>query len=65
MPDGEQLLARGSDYVVTSSGEWATCQTACTLKQGQRPDLVSLNLVVEGTGKLWLRDVTLLRAPLK
>jgi len=32
---------------------------------GQRPDLIKLNLAVEGAGTAWIRDVEVLQTQLK
>jgi len=32
--------------------------------KGQRPDLIKLNLVIEGRGKVGVKDIQLLRTPL-
>jgi hypothetical protein len=33
------------------------------LEAGQKPDLIRLNLVVNGTGTVWIDDIRLLRQP--
>ncbi len=38
--------------------------TPFLLQQGQKPDLIRLNLVVKGKGRVWIDDVRLLRRPL-
>jgi hypothetical protein len=64
-PDGGEYFSRGLDNAVSGSSDWGSHQTLFMLRQGQRPDLLRLNLVVEGTGSIWLRDVGLLGAPLE
>jgi predicted Ser/Thr protein kinase len=64
-PDGSEYFSRGLDNAVSGSNDWGSHQTVFVLRQGQRPDLVRLNLAVEGTGSIWLRDVGLLGAPLE
>ncbi len=64
-----QLLAiqragvRGLDNTLSGSSDWATCQTPFFLKAGEKPDLIRLNLVVEGRGKVFIKDVELTAAP--
>jgi hypothetical protein len=41
-----------------------SCEIPFYLKKGQRPDLIKLNLAIEGSGKVWIRDVELLKTPL-
>jgi len=49
---------------VTGSNDWATYETPFFLKKGEKPDLIKLNLVVKGSGKIWVKDVELLQGPL-
>jgi hypothetical protein len=41
----------------------ATCQTPFFLKAGERPDLIRLNLVIEGRGKVLIKDIELTASP--
>jgi hypothetical protein len=59
-----EAFSRGLDNVVTGSNDWATFQTPFFLKAGEKPDLIRLNLVVEGTGKVLIKDVELSSGPL-
>jgi hypothetical protein len=63
-PGKGEFFSRGLQNTVTGSNNWASYETPFFLKKGQKPDLVKLNLVVKGTGKIWIKDVELLRAPL-
>lgn len=63
-PQLGEAFSRGLDNQVTGSNDWASYQTPFFLKKGEKPDLVKLNLVVKGTGKVWIKDVELLKAPL-
>ncbi len=35
------------------------------LRTGEEPDLLKLNLTVEGSGTIWVKDIELLFAPLE
>jgi len=59
-----EAFSRGLDNVVTGSNDWATYQIPFFLKAGEKPDLIRLNLVVEGTGKVFIKDVELMSGPL-
>ena len=59
-----EAFSRGLDNVVTGSNDWATYQTPFFLKAGERPDRIRLNLVVEGKGKVFIKDIQLSSAPL-
>jgi hypothetical protein len=45
--------------------DWGSYEVAFRLAQGQRPDLIKLNLAVEGAGTVWIKDVELLQTPLR
>jgi len=62
-PGLSEAFSRGLDNPISGSTDWATCQTPFFLKAGERPDLISLNLVVEGRGKVFIKDVELTAAP--
>jgi hypothetical protein len=51
-------------HAVTGSNDWASYETPFFLKKGEKPDLIKLNLVVKGAGKVWIKDVELLKGPL-
>jgi hypothetical protein len=44
--------------------DWVSCQTVFWLKKGERPDLIKLNVVIEGSGTLWIKDIKLRKEPL-
>ena len=64
MPSGGEYFSKGLMNPVSGTTDWATCETPFFLKKGERPDLVKLNVVVEGHGTLWIKNVELLKGPL-
>ena len=60
-----EAFSRGLNSAVSGSTDWATCQTPFFLKAGEKPDLIRLNLVVEGPGKVLIKDVELTASPSK
>src|SRR5713226_1756326 len=44
--------------------ENATLIYQASLQSGQKPDLIRLNLVVQGKGRVWIDDIHLMREPL-
>jgi len=62
-PWGE-AFSRGLDHPVSGTTAWASYQTPFFLKKDERPDLAKLNIVVEGQGTLWIKDVELIKSPL-
>ena len=63
-PGRGEFFSRGLDNVVTGSNGWASYETPFFLKKGEKPDLIKLNLVVKGAGKVWVKNVELLKGPL-
>ena len=59
-----EFFSRGLDNAVTGSNDWATYETPFFLKKGEKPDLIKLNVVLKGSGKIWVKDVELLKGPL-
>ncbi len=65
LPGRGEFFSRGLNNAVAGTKDWASYEIPFYLKQGQRPDLIKLNLVIEGSGSAWVKDVQLLYAPLK
>jgi hypothetical protein len=65
LPGRGEFFSKGFANAVKGSRDWATYEVPFYLKAGQKPDLVKLNLVIEGGGKVWLRRLELLSAPLQ
>ena len=63
-PGKGEFFSRGLDRALTGTMTWTTLQTPFFLRAGEKPDLIRLNLVVTGTGKVWIDDIRLLRQPL-
>jgi hypothetical protein len=61
---GQEYFSKGFDSALTGTVDWTTTQTPFFLKPGQRPDLIRLEVAMEGAGTLWLKDVGLFRTPL-
>jgi len=65
LPGRGEFFSRDLNNAVVGTKDWASYEIPFYLKQGQRPDLIKLNLVIEGSGSAWVKDVQLLYAPLK
>jgi len=59
-----EFFSRGFNQSVRGTTNWASYEIPFRLKKGQHADLVKLNLVVEGKGTVWLKDVELVKTPL-
>ena len=64
-PGRGEFFSKGLHHALKGTTDWVSCETPFLLKKGQRPDLVKLNLVVEGRGKVGIKDVELLKTPLR
>ena len=57
-------VSKGPQQAVSSTTDWPDYEIPFYLRKNQRPDLIKLNIAVEGTGTVWLRNVELLKTPL-
>jgi hypothetical protein len=62
-PGRGEFFSKGFDHAVKGDNDWASYEIPFYLKKGQRPDLIKLNIAVEGSGDLWLKDIELQSAP--
>ncbi len=65
LPGRGEFFSKGLTQAVKGTTDWGSYETPFYLEKGQRPDLIKLNLVVEGRGKVRIRDVELLKTPLR
>jgi hypothetical protein len=63
-PGKGEFFSRGLTDPVSGTTGWVTQETPFFLKAGENPDLVKLNLVIEGKGTVWVDDLKLLKTPL-
>jgi len=63
-PGKGEFFSRGLDRPITGTMSWMTSTIPFFLQAEQKPDLIRLNLVVAGKGRVWIDDVRLLRQPL-
>jgi hypothetical protein len=64
VPGRGEFFSKGYQQAVRGTVDWARYEIPFYLKSGQKPDLIKLNVVVEGPGTVWLRNVELLKTPL-
>src|SRR4030042_303528 len=57
--DKGQYFSRGMNDVVSKKTDWKIIQTPFLFQKGQRPDKVTLNLVINGKGTVWIDDIVL------
>lgn len=59
-----QYFSRGLDNPATGATDWSRLSTPFFLKSGQMPEKITLNLVIQGSGTVWIDDVHLSAGPL-
>jgi hypothetical protein len=64
LPGRGEFFSRGLAQAVSGTTDWGSYETPFRLGKGQRPDLVKLGLVIEGSGRVWVKDIELIRTPL-
>jgi hypothetical protein len=64
IPGKGEFFSRRLDRPITGTMSWMTVATPFLLQAGQKPDLIRLNLVVQGKGRVWIDDVHLMSEPL-
>jgi hypothetical protein len=64
LPGRGEFFSKGYQQAVSGTADWSRYEIPFHLKRGQKPDLIKLNVVVEGPGTVWLRNVELLKTPL-
>jgi len=62
---GGQYFSKGMNNPIKGNSDWQTLETPFMFQKGQQPDKVTLNLIVNGTGTVWIDDITLSKEPLK
>jgi hypothetical protein len=64
LPGRGEFFSKGYQQAVSGTVDWAHYEIPFYLKRDQKPDLIKLNVVVEGAGTMWLRNVEVLKTPL-
>jgi hypothetical protein len=62
---GGQYFSRGMNDVVSRKTEWKIIQTPFLFQKGQRPEKVTLNLIINGKGTVWIDEIVLSKQPLQ
>jgi hypothetical protein len=62
-PGGGEYFSKGlyAPLIGSTGTSWTTEEIPFKLKKGQNPDNVKLNLVIEGTGTVWIDDIRLIK----
>jgi hypothetical protein len=64
-PGKGEFFSRSLQSPVSGTTEWTSVETPFFLQKGENPDNVKLNLVIDGTGTVWIDDIRLIKGPLQ
>lgn len=62
-PGQGEFFSRGLQTQLSGNNNWVSQETQFFLKKGENPDNVKLNVVIKGSGTVWIDDIKLLKAP--
>ena len=63
-PGRGEFFSRALQAPLSGTNEWSSQETPFFLKKGENPDNIKINIVVNGSGTIWIDDIRLLKAPL-
>jgi len=58
-PGTGEFFSRALDSPISGSTGWISQETPFFLEKGQKPDLIKLNVVIDGSGTVWVDEVAL------
>jgi len=64
IPGKGEFFSRGLGQPISGTNNWTTLQIPFRNDSGINPDNIKLNLVVEGTGTIWIDDIQVTGQPL-
>ena len=53
-----EYFSRALESPATGDSDWAVQEVAFLLQKGQNPDNIKLNLIIDGTGTVWIDDLS-------
>ncbi|MGC9527772.1 MAG: hypothetical protein ACP5D7_19740 [Limnospira sp.] len=59
-PGKGEFFSRALNSPLTGTQDWTSQETPFILRPGENPDNIKLNLVIEGTGTVWIDDIRLI-----
>ena len=57
--DGGRYFSRGLNSTVKGNSDWQLIQTPFIFQKGQNPDRITLNLIINGAGSVWVDNIVL------
>ena len=62
LPGKGEFFSRALHSPISGSTEWVAQETPFFLEKGQKPDLIKLNVVIDGSGTVWVDEVALAKS---
>ena len=62
--DSGRYFSRGVNSTIKGNSDWRLIQTPFIFQKGQNPDRITLNLIINGTGTVWIDDIILSKSAL-
>ena len=59
LPGQGESFSKGLNNALSGSNGWAEYEIPFLLRKGEQPDLVKLNVTIEGGGTVWIKDIEL------
>ena len=56
---GGRYFSRGFNSTIEGHSDWQVIQTPFVFQKGQSPGRITLNLIINGTGTVWVDDIVL------
>jgi len=60
-----RYFSRGLNSTVKGNSDWSTIETPFIFQEGQRPGRITLNLIINGRGTVWIDDIVLSKTSAK
>ena len=64
-PGKGEYFSRSLQSPLSGTLDWTTQETPFFLQKGEKPELVKLNVVINGQGTVWIDNISLIKGPLK
>ena len=64
LPGRGEFFSKGLNAPVTGTTDWIICETPFLLKEGQKPDLLKLNIAATGKGTVFIRNIRIFKTPM-
>ena len=62
-PDGKGYFSRALETPLYGTSDWTTQETPFDLKKGETPLKIEVNLVISGSGTVWIDEIEIWAAP--